>query len=361
MIKKLLNCFFKLLFKKKEIKNRTIDFEIKKVLIIRQHNQFGDMLASVSLFRAFKEFNHKIEISVLASPQNFYAVTSNKYIDNLFIFDKSKFINPYYLVNIYKFLRKNYDIVVVPATVSMSFTSNLIARLSNSKIRVGPKSLDGIINESAYFFDRRIDLDWRLNPDSHVSDFLLDIIRPFGITTNNYKSQISWTVKEEQYSNELIAKLKTDKNKLIFGFHIGAGKPQNRWNLDNFILLIEKLKKKYDFEILVTGSKSDKEEIDYFKNKINCKVNYIIDKTIPQLAAIIDKCNIFVTNDTGVMHVAGVTKVDQISLFGPTNPYNWAPIGCNKIFLKKSIIISEISVDDVYQTIEKLLEKEKSF
>ena len=253
---------------------------------------------------------------------------------------------------------KKYDVVIVPATVSISFTSNLIARLSNSQVRIGPKSLDGKKNESDYFFDRRIDLDWRINPDSHVSDFSLDIIRPFGISTNNFKSQISWNEDEEKYSNDLIQSIKRKENMLIFGFHIGAGKPQNRWALDNFLTLIEKLKNTYEFEIIVTGSKSDKYEIDYFKSKVKYNATFVIDKTIPQLVAIIDKCNLFVTNDTGVMHVAGVTNVNQISLFGPTNPYNWAPIGDNKIFLKKSVIISEISVDDVCIAIEKLLKKE---
>lgn len=358
MINKIVNCLLKFFFEKEEIKERLININIKNVLIIRQHNQFGDMLASVSLFRAIKEYNLDIKLSVVASPQNYYAITSNKYIDNLFVFNKSKLFNPFYFISFVKYLRNNYDLVIVPATVSISFTSNLLARISKTKVRIGPNSLDGKINKSAYFFDRRIDLDWRTNPDSHVSDFSLDIIRPFGIFTNNFRSHICWTDEEEKYSNEIINSFRQNTNQLIFGFHIGAGKPQNRWNLDNFINLIEKLKEKYNFEIIVTGSKSDKNEIDYFKNRIKYDVNFILDKTIPQLAAIIDKCNIFVTNDTGVMHVAGVTKVDQVSLFGPTNPYNWAPIGDNKIFLKKSVIISEISVDDVYNTIEKLLKKE---
>ena len=61
---------------------------IKRVLVVRQHNQFGDLLASVSLFRAIKESIPGCNLTVITSPQNFYAVSKNKFIDEQFVFDK---------------------------------------------------------------------------------------------------------------------------------------------------------------------------------------------------------------------------------------------------------------------------------
>jgi heptosyltransferase-2 len=50
----------------------------------------------------------------------------------------------------------------------------------------------------------------------------------------------------------------------------------------------------------------------------------------------------------------------MISLFGPTNPNEWAPTGENKYFIKsKNGIINNISVDEVYNLTEQILEKEK--
>jgi heptosyltransferase-2 len=56
------------------------------------------------------------------------------------------------------------------------------------------------------------------------------------------------------------------------------------------------------------------------------------------------------------MHVAGATETPQISLFGPTNPFNWAPCGKNKIFIRKSDLIDDIFVDDVLKVCKSLLE-----
>jgi heptosyltransferase-2 len=57
------------------------------------------------------------------------------------------------------------------------------------------------------------------------------------------------------------------------------------------------------------------------------------------------------------MHVAGATETPQISIFGPTNPFNWAPIGKNKLFIRKSELIDDVSVEDVYGLCEQLLSK----
>ena len=48
------------------------------------------------------------------------------------------------------------------------------------------------------------------------------------------------------------------------------------------------------------------------------------------------------------MHVAGTTGTPQISIFGPTNPFNWAPIGPNKYFIRKSELIEDVAVEDVF-------------
>ena len=162
--------------------------EPRKFLIVRQHNQLGDLLSGVSLFRAIKETYPESHLTLIVSPFNYPGLVKNKFIDRLFIFNKKKIYNPFYFIRFVKLLRKEYDVVIVPVVVSISFTSNLIARMSNSKIRIGARYLNGTKNESDFFFDRKVTLDWRMHPDSNVSERSLDIVRSFGINTTNYRS-----------------------------------------------------------------------------------------------------------------------------------------------------------------------------
>ncbi|MEW6193660.1 MAG: glycosyltransferase family 9 protein [Bacteroidota bacterium] len=341
-----------------EIKSEKVLPIPENILVVRQHNQFGDMLASVSLFRALKETYPSVSITLLASPENYFAVDKNKYIDHVFIFDKKKLINPVYLFNLKKVLNIKYDLAIVPATVAISSTSCILAALSSSTIKIGPNSLDGAINPMNYVFNYRIDLNWKKCPDAHVSDFILDIVRPFNISTKKYFSLFTFEDDEMDYADKFIQSLHRVDDELLIGFHVGAGKPQNRWNLSNYVELINELSKKISMKFYFTGSDADKEEISYIK-KYFPDAGYFLNKTIPRVSALIEISDLFITNDTGIMHVAGATRVPQISLFGPTNPFNWAPVGDAKYFIRKSDLMNDITVKDVFNLVQYVLEKHK--
>lgn len=358
MIKDYFHSFVKKLLALDENTSRDLG-NPKKILIIRQHNQLGDLLASVSLFRAIKQTYPKAHLTVIVSPANCIAIYKNKLIDRSFVFDKKMIYHPAYFFEFWKLLKDSYDVAIVPATVSISFTSNLISRFSNSSIRIGVKELNGMVNPSAYLFDRQLVMDWRKHPDSNVSDFCLDIVREFGISTNDFSSEISFDKSDEKNATEFLDSIGYKKNSLLIGLHVGAGKPPNRWSLKKFIELINRLDSQYKAKFYLTGSRADKEELDYVKEHLNVPAGFFIDRTIPEVAALISRSDIFITNDTGIMHVAGATRTPQVSIFGPTNPYNWAPVGKNKIFLWKSDLIDDITVDDVFCSCQKVLNEEK--
>lgn len=330
----------------------------KDILIIRQHNQLGDLLACVPLFRAIKEKYPECRLTVVLSPQNYQGLVKNKYIDTLFVFDKKKLINPEYLASVKKLLKKEYDVVMVPVTVSISFTSCLLSRIANAKKRIGPLVLNGKMNNAAFFFNYRIEIDWRKQPDSNVSERCLDIVRPFGIDTTNFRSEISFNGKDNAAAERFLSVINKANQKIIIGLHVGAGKVQNRWSLNKYCELIKQLNEKYKAVFYLTAANGDLESVNYVQNK--CKeipLPDFLNKPISEVAALISKSSLFITNDTGVMHVAGATETPQISIFGPTNPFNWAPVGPNKHFVRKSELIDDITVDDIYKLSQKILDE----
>ena len=328
----------------------------RKFLIIRQHNQFGDMLATVPLFRAIKEKYPECEITVIASQTNYRALEKNPFVDRLFVFEKNKIFNSEYRTSLRKILKDKYDVSIVPVTVAISNTSCIFAALSDAKIKIGPKSLSGKNNSLKKLFNYRINLDWRKYPDAHVSDFIQDIVRQFGISTRDFSSIVIFNNEDRNYAKDYIKSLGKQDNELLIGLHIGAAKPQNRWSLDKYIKLIGMLNEKYNAKFYLTGSDADKEQLDYMKQNCSTQVGFYITG-ISFLAAIIEKSSLFITNDTGVMHVAGTLRTPQISLFGQTNPFNWAPVGENKYFIRKSELIDDISVDDVFKLAQFILDK----
>jgi ADP-heptose:LPS heptosyltransferase len=67
--------------------------------------------------------------------------------------------------------------------------------------------------------------------------------------------------------------------------------------------------------------------------------------------AIISKLNLFITNDTGVMHLASGFSIPVISLFGPTNVYEWGAIGTGKVSIQAfKGNMNNIETEKVYET-----------
>ncbi len=326
----------------------------KNILIIRQHNQFGDMMATIPLFRAVKKKFPKSRLTVMASNINYFGVSAAPYIDELFVFDKSRLFDFEYLMLLKKVLRaKKYDLVIVPSTVSISFTSHLFAGLAKSDFAIGASSLEGMENSASFFLNKGVPLSWQ-PPTRHVSDFILDVVRPIGIEETDFSYELQLSEENYKYADEFFRKFNKECEVKI-GFHIGAGKEPNRWALPNFKELINRLKKIPNLCFYFTGSSADENEIVYMIKAFGNEAGYLLNKPIPDVAAVIEKSHLFITNDTGIMHVAGATGTPQISLFGPTNPYQWAPVGDRKYFIKKDEDINSITVDEVYSAALKIL------
>lgn len=325
-----------------------------KFLIVRQHNQLGDMLLSNSLFRAIKESLPDSFLCVIASRENYDAITSNKFIDKVILFDKMKMWNPFSLFNfIYQLRKMNFDLAVVPVTVSISFTSCLIARLSRAKFSIGPASLDSKPNKYSFMFDYKIDVGSGAQDQRHISEKIQDILKPFGIFTEDLSEHILITSESRNFAQKFF----DDKKGKRIGLHIGAGKIPNRWSVSKFAEVINYLYKRYNAFIFLTIGHWDEELLKQILPLLKKEPAVLRNLSIPKLAAVIEESDLFISNDTGIMHVAGSTKAPLIALFGPTNPEIWAPVGQNKFYIKKGSSIDEIQVDDVIQKIDLIFSK----
>ena len=124
------------------------------------------------------------------------------------------------------------------------------------------------------------------------------------------------------------------------------------WPEDNFNAIMKLLLSKYNnIKFILVGSLKEKNK---FYNKLikGIKEDLIIDLfgyNLTLTSAYMKKSNIFIGNDSGLMHLAVANKLRVISLFGPTNDKVYGPYGSNDIVIRtveslddfKSLIINE--------------------
>ena len=89
--------------------------------------------------------------------------------------------------------------------------------------------------------------------------------------------------------------------------------------------------------------------------------------------SLIASCRLFISNDSGLMHVAGALNIPTIAIFGSTNPMTTAPVGEKSLIIYKDVDCSpclkktctadfrcmdSIGTDEVYELAEKVLWKD---
>jgi ADP-heptose:LPS heptosyltransferase len=317
------------------------------------------MLCSLPLYGSLKKKYPESSITLVASPTN-YSIPFKKinpFIDDVIFYDKSTIKT---IFNFYKRLRqKKYELGIVPSTVKVSTTSHIINFLSGAKKRIGVRSIDGVKNSAAGLLNISADFCWTKNK-VHQNDRNLQIARLAGCElpeSKEYKLKIM--PEDHEFAGKIIKLNFPDKKRLIIGFHPGAGKFANTWSTNNFLNLIRELYRKHNNYVLITSGEIDKEVINKIEKGLSDKgieFTKAENLSILHLAAVFERINLYITNDTGPMHIAAMTNVNQISLMLPDNEYEWAPSGENKYSIKsKPGDINTIKLEDVLKLIDKII------
>ena len=332
-----------------------------RILIIRQHNQLGDMLCVVPLLRALRADLPDAHITVMASPVNYDVMANNRYVDDIIKFDKSEFTGrigwklyrfPGYALQLRK---RGFDIVLVPSTVSTSFTSDLLAYLSGARIRIGAGSIDGKDNPSSFFFTHPRELDWRNTLASHQVQRNMDIW-PNPLSRSVDPSLEMTLTKEELIDGKSFIDSVLSGFKRVIIYHPGAGKLLNRWPARAFAAVAAELAAIEDAATIVTSGPMDEEPVNEMRSTLQAPVHLVSNQPIRRVASILRFADLVVSNDTGIMHVAAAVGTPVLSLFGPTDPAQWAPLGSrHRYLLGKGGDIRAIPIRSVVECAREML------
>lgn len=329
--------------------------------MVRQHNQIGDMLCSLTLYKALKKKYPDARITLAAAKTNYEIpfFDINPYLDRVVVFDKSSVKT---IFNFIKELRtRKYQIGIVPSTIVLSRTSHIINWISGSKIRVGVKSIDGKENRLQNFLNVKSGFDWK---EKHQSVRNLEVVKQIGCDLPEEEIislKINFEEEDLAFAKDFLFKNFPDQKKKIIAFHPGAGKELNVWNYLNYTDLIKKLYFEFNNYVLITSGWTDKNIIEPISTELrgaNIEFKVLHNMHVKKLGAILSLVDLYITNDTGTMHIAGYSGAKMISLFGPTNPAEWATNGNNQKFIKsKDDNINSIGVEEVLTLAQTYLSK----
>ena len=185
--------------------------------------------------------------------------------------------------------------------------------------------------------------------------------------------------QEKKSASNYLKEIGIGENELVIGFHPGCATLKNhikrRWEPEKFAELGKKLIKDHNAKILIFGGPDEKELKKQVSSLIDSdKVNIVNAESLTKSTAIMNRCNVFVTNDSSQMHIAAALGLKVVAIIGPTNQnyiYPWKtehkivslnldcspcffysprPLICTRTDVKFKCI-KELTVDMVYSSV----------
>lgn len=285
----------------------------------------GDTLLFTPALKVLKEKYPEYKITVFTFFKTTHDVLLyNPSIDELVYFPMLRENKIKTLLFLKKYMRK-FD-VVINFYPSNRREYNLFAFLLLPKKIIGHKYIKNSLLNFNFLKSWQIEEDYSL----HVVEENLHLLKFFNIESPPlYPLQIFLTKDELNFGKNYIAPY---KNRLKIGIHPGTSSFKNhdkrRWPLEHFIEL-GKLLREYNENIVIFifGGPEERPLKEFIhKNLKNTIKTVIVDtKSIRETASIMNYMNAFISNDSGLMHLASALRLPVIGIFGPTNPVWVAP------------------------------------
>lgn len=209
----------------------------------------------------------------------------------------------------------------------------------------------------------------------HEAERYLRIVKLLG-ADGGKKYVLNITGQERDEAKKMLKGLNIGENDIVAGLFPGTSEKWKikRWKEERFARLAAELYKTYGAKILVFGGKEDKPCVQQVVSGISSQVIDLCGKiTLRQLAAVSSLCHVFISNDTGPMHVAAAAGANVIDICGQSNVQKTGPLGEHAIVLRKNLPCSPcrrlecdhrsclelITVEDVMDAVKQTIDADR--
>lgn len=333
----------------------------KKCLIISTTG-IGDTIWGTPAIRALKKKMPGIHLSVLANINGAEIFKGNPFIDNFFIFKKRIFN----ILSLLNELRNNHfdTVIVFHATDRIIW---LMAYLTGAGKIIGSirhsKGMDFVITHPV-----------NIPHNTHAIHARHLLIKELGAGSDLKKIELFITDDERKRIDDFLKKIGVNQNSIIIGFQPGAAKTYKRWPEENFVKLGKMLSEiRNNIRIIITGDSNEKELAEGISDKVN-GISLAGKLTLREISAVIERCSLFITNDTGPMHIAVALGTPTIALFSATGEENIEPYRsvstftviskpkpCKECVSKacvEPVCMEQISPQEVYEVVKEQIAKQ---
>ena len=343
----------------------------KAILLAINIAGIGDLILSSKSLRSLKKSNPDTELWLMTSSEAAILAENYPYIDRVIPFPIREFgrnrrhlTKMWHTVNDLRHLRFLHciNLYLIDSWLGAAKMGLLFSLLH----------ADGKVGQDAYGFGRFLTVKAAADifVRQHFVDAMCEIAALVGAVPDEGGMDVYWN---KTYEGQWAPFFDQQKDALLIGVNPG-GKRHCRWNQNHFATVVEELLRAYPARIVLFGGPGEEFLAKYIENHIQSpKVVSLAGKlNLNELCYIISKLDLFITNDSGPMHIAAAAGTPVVAIFGPENPMHLRPYTrdalyrvvykdvpcrpCSKTTCEKPICLSAIMPDDVFNACVELLD-----
>jgi heptosyltransferase II len=298
----------------------------------------GNLILYTPVLRALRRDFPESHIALLvASTTAAKLLEGCKEIDEIIIINKNK-KDIFYWLKIFKHIKKTRFDLVITSFLDKSFKVVFFSWLTGARYRIGYKN-----KEYGWLYSHQVPITEK----KHEIEYNLDLVRAIGLIVRRANEKVPFiytTPLEEELANDFLLKNSVSRKDLLVGVHPGSGLSigaAKRWSREKFAMLCDHILTIPKAKVIVFGGPEERyaaEEMAKFMRKK--PVIIAGDTDIRTTAALIKRSDLFISNDSGLMHLATAVKTPVLAIFGPTLWWKNYPWGKNNVIIRKEMACS---------------------
>lgn len=298
---------------------------IRQVLIVRQHDQFGDFLLTTPAIRALRGRFPQAFLTLVVRDYLMPVAQGNPHIDALLVFHESAWRwAPGAGLDFARRLRGGFDLAVVFNTVSHSLSSDLIAYGSGAPLILGPAFPTFDHCERNPFYSLVAPSDPAAKHQIHRN---LDVVRYIGADTEDLSYGFRLSRDEERVGRAVLRGLGLLAERRMVGVHFGTKDVGKRFPIPKLAEVCDRFIERADTEVVVLRAPGEDALLVELLERMRHTVALAPSLHLRAVAALLKSLDLLICNDTGILHLAAAVGTPTVSFHAKSDPAFWKPIG----------------------------------
>lgn len=296
-------------------------FNAKRILVVR-YRFLGDTILTVPFLRNLRRVCPDAKIDMLVGPVSGQVLNGCPYVNEFINFDTTRF-HKYdrgegdkksYFSYLFELRKRKYDAVFV---LKRSLSSAFLAFATGAKVRAG-YATEG----RSFLLTHKV--PW--NTEIHEVDSVLNVLESVGINVSD-KHLEAWISPEETAAvHRKVGDFSAYGKRMLI--HAAAAHPDKTYPIPLWAEVVKGLNREFGMTPFFTGDRNDRGTYEELEAVSGIKgVNMAGELSVRESMALYKEMDLAVCVDSGPAHLACAAGVPTVTLFGPTDPKRWRPLG----------------------------------